>query len=72
MPDGEISWCAGPVVPGRAYCQHHLSLYCAKTTMQRDRLDAAARKRQTQMVSFEEQRQANALEAKRKYNRKVA
>ena len=57
MPDGGFG-CANPKLPGKAYCKHHLSLYCAKTPEKRNLLDAAARQKQDQMVSYEEQQKA--------------
>lgn len=59
MPDGGFG-CSNPKLPGHAYCKAHHSLYCAKTTMQRDRLDAAARQRQVQLIAPEDVRLARS------------
>jgi hypothetical protein len=57
LSDGGFG-CVNPKLPGKAYCAHHHSLYCAKTPEQRNLLDAEARNRTHQMVSYEEIKQA--------------
>jgi len=57
MKDGQFG-CVNPKLPGKPYCKEHHSLYCTTSIAKRDMLDAAARQKTDQMVSYEEMKAA--------------